>query len=159
LETWRFLAIVATPSGFGSCDGAGETGFGSADGKADKQFARLIAQGASVSAACRAVGVNRKTGTRWRYGRSITSASGRTLHYPAVINARPKVISARYLSEDERIRIGDLHRQGLGVRAIASEVDRSPATVSRELRRNADPGSGSRQDDAGRLRPPVAGLR
>jgi IS30 family transposase len=34
-----------------------------------EQFARLIAQGVSSSQACRTVGVNRKTGTRWRYGR------------------------------------------------------------------------------------------
>jgi IS30 family transposase len=60
-----------------------------------------------------------------------------------VINSRPREISPRYLSEDERVRIGDLHRQGLGVRTIAGEVGRSPATVSRELRRNADAASGS----------------
>jgi len=31
-----------------------------------EQFARLIGQGVSNSEACRLVGVNRKTGTRWR---------------------------------------------------------------------------------------------
>jgi hypothetical protein len=46
------------------------------------------------------------------------------------------------LSEDERVRIADLERQGLGVRAIAAGLDRSPATISRELRRNRDPDSG-----------------
>jgi hypothetical protein len=40
------------------------------------------------------------------------------------------------------VRIADLRRQGLGVRAVAAELDRSPATVSRELRRNRDLGSG-----------------
>ncbi|HZM66316.1 MAG TPA: IS30 family transposase [Nakamurella sp.] len=46
------------------------------------------------------------------------------------------------MSEDERVRIADLHRAGHGVRAIAISVERSAATVSRELRRNTDPASG-----------------
>jgi IS30 family transposase len=59
-----------------------------------------------------------------------------------VINTRKREISPRYLSEDERVRIADLERQGLGVRAIAAGLGRSPATISRELRRNRDPDSG-----------------
>jgi transposase, IS30 family len=51
-------------------------------------------------------------------------------------------ISPRYLSEDERVRIADLRRAGTGVRAIAEQTGRSPSTISRELRRNRDPGSG-----------------
>ena len=51
-------------------------------------------------------------------------------------------ISPRYLSEDERVQIADLRRAGAGVRAIAERLDRSPSTVSRELRRNRDPASG-----------------
>ncbi|MBP2365132.1 IS30 family transposase [Pseudonocardia parietis] len=47
-------------------------------------------------------------------------------------------ISARYLSEDERVAIADLRRSKMGVRAIASELGRSPSTISRELRRNRD---------------------
>ena len=38
--------------------------------------------------------------------------------------------------------IADLHRRGRGARAIAREVGRDPATISRELRRNLDPASG-----------------
>jgi len=107
-----------------------------------EQFARLIARGVPNAEACRVVGINRRTGTRWRFGREITSSSGRRLHYPPVITTRKAQISPRYLSEDERVRVADLHRQGLSVRAIAVEVDRSPSTVSRELRRNRDAGSG-----------------
>jgi IS30 family transposase len=55
--------------------------------------------------------------------------------------ARKREISARFLSQDERVRIADLHRAGEGVRAIARELGRDPATVSRELRRNVDPNS------------------
>lgn len=102
----------------------------------------MIARGVANAEACRIVGVNRRTGKRWRHGRTITTSNGRRLHYPPVINSRHREISARYLSEDERVRIADLHRAGYGVRAIAVAVARSAATVSRELRRNTDPTSG-----------------
>ena len=107
-----------------------------------EQFARLISRGVSNAEACRIVGVNRRTGKRWRHGRTITSSSGKPLHYPPVITSRRREISARYLSEDERVRIGDLSRAGRGVRAIAAEIGRPPSTISRELRRNAEPESG-----------------
>jgi len=35
-----------------------------------------MAQGMSNSAACREVGINRKTGNRWRYGRKIVDRAG-----------------------------------------------------------------------------------
>src|ERR1019366_6420603 len=55
---------------------------------------------------------------------------------------RVREVSDRYLSEQERVRIADLRQAGHGVRAIAERTGRSPSTVSRELRRNRDPGSG-----------------
>jgi hypothetical protein len=42
-----------------------------------EEFARLIARGVSNSEACRLVGVNRRTGTRWRLGGQPDRASGR----------------------------------------------------------------------------------
>jgi IS30 family transposase len=107
-----------------------------------EEFARLIGSGMSNGQACRIVGINARTGKRWRHGRTITSSSGRRLHYPPVINAREREISSRFLSEDERVGIADLRRRGLGVRAIAAATGRRPATISRELRRNLDPTSG-----------------
>jgi transposase, IS30 family len=111
-----------------------------------EQFTRLIAQGYNNSEACRVVGINRRTGKRWRHGRTITTRDGRKLHYPPVIvrgaGRRAGEISDRYLSEEERVRIADLQRAGAGVRAIAEKLGRCPSTVSRELRRNRDPGSG-----------------
>src|SRR5438552_13405518 len=107
-----------------------------------EQFARLIARGVNNAEACRIVGINPRTGKRWRDGRTITSSSGARLHYPPVITARKAEISPRYLSEDERMHIADLRRAGLGVRAIAGELRRSPSTVSRELRRNCEPSDG-----------------
>jgi len=87
------------------------------------------------------VGVHLKTGKRWRLGRTITGSGGRRLHYPPVTGSRKAEISARFLSEDERVRIADLRGAGAGVRVIARQLGRSPSTVSRELRRNCEPGS------------------
>jgi IS30 family transposase len=100
---------------------------------------RLIAQGVSNSEACRLVGINRKTGVRWRYGRTVVNSAGERLHYPAVkiVPSRPR--SPRYLSELERIRIADLRSAGVSVRGIARELGRAPSTISRELRRNCGP--------------------
>ena len=66
------------------------------------------------------------------------------LHYAAVVTtgAVGREVSPRYLSEDERVQIADLRQGGAGVRAIAERLGRSPSTISRELRRNRDPGSG-----------------
>jgi IS30 family transposase len=101
-------------------------------------FARLIAQGVGNSEACRTVGINRRTGTRWRYGRTILNTAGEAVHYPPVRLTAPKAPHPRYLSLAERSTIADLHRAGVGVRGIAEELGRAASTVSRELRRNAD---------------------
>jgi hypothetical protein len=49
-------------------------------------------------------------------------------------------VSARYLSQDERFQIADLHRGGVSIRQIGDQLGRASSTVSRELRRNATPG-------------------
>jgi len=45
--------------------------------------------------------------------------------------------SYEQLTLEERCRIAELHRAGASLRQIAADLDRSPSTVSRELRRNA----------------------
>jgi len=57
-------------------------------------FERLVARGVSNSEACRVVGINRRTGTRWRYGRAIPASGGRTLHYPPVVTTKRTVASS-----------------------------------------------------------------
>jgi hypothetical protein len=103
-----------------------------------EQFVRLIAQGVSNSQACRIVGINPRTGTRWRYGRTILNTAGEPVHYPPVRFTAAKPRHPRYLSLEERTSIADLHRAGFGVRSIAQELGRAASTVSRELRRNVD---------------------
>ncbi|GLY26633.1 IS30 family transposase [Micromonospora sp. NBRC 101691] len=53
---------------------------------------------------------------------------------------------------DERIVIADLWRAGRSVRSIAVELGRDPSTVSREVRRNAHPGSGDYRPHAAQAR-------
>src|SRR5680860_712544 len=88
------------------------------------RFWVVMAGGATLTAACEAAGVHRATGRKWRL-----AAGGR------IPRKRP-VPSGRYLSLEERLQIADLYLGGAGVRAIAIGIGRSPATVSRELRRN-----------------------
>jgi transposase len=108
--------------------------------QAEKQlrYVRLIAAGVNNSEACRLVGIHRKTGNRWRYGRSVRNTVGEPVHYPPVKITPPKTRSPRYLSEHERIVIADLLRAGQSARGIARELGRSPSTVSREIERNSD---------------------
>jgi len=82
-----------------------------------------LRQGKTNTAACEAVGVERHQGYRWR-----KAAGGR-------IPLAPRVVSGRSLSLEERLAIADLQRAGKGVRDIASELGRSPSTISRELTR------------------------
>ena len=82
--------------------------------------------------------INRKTGNRWRYGRSVLNTVGEPVHYPPVKITPTKTRSPRYLSEHERISIADLLRAGQSARGIARELGRSPSTVSREIERNSD---------------------
>jgi len=88
-------------------------------------FWHHVRNGSSWTAACEAVGVDRRQGYRWR-----KAADG-------CIPTAPRIISGRYLSLDERLRIADAHLAGDGVRAIATALGRAPSTTSRELRRNA----------------------
>jgi len=104
------------------------------------EHARLIARGVSNAEACRIVTVNRRTGTRWLYGRTVPLLNGTSREYPAVNDiakeVRPR--SIRYLSEEERGVISDRRRTQVSMRAIARELGRDVSTVSRELARNVD---------------------
>lgn len=53
-----------------------------------------------------------------------------------------------HLASEERDRLAVLRSAGIGIRAAARELGRSPSTISRELRRNALPRRGYRPDHA-----------
>ena len=112
---------------------------GGVQAEKQRRYVQLIAQGVSNSEACRVVGIDRKTGNRWRYGRKVRNSAGALVIYPPVkiIESGPR--SPRYLSEQERIRIADLLAAKMSVCGIAEKLGRAPSTISREIRRNRDP--------------------
>lgn len=96
---------------------------------AESEYWRLVLSGVGTVEACRAVGIGRKPGYRSR------AENGGLPPARLAETAR----SSRFLSLLERQRIATLRAGGLGVRAIADRLGRSPSTVSRELRRNTLP--------------------
>lgn len=78
----------------------------------------LMSRGVSDTAACRVDGINRRSGTRWRRGRTVTNRAGQLLHYEPIVDSRV-TISARLLSEGERVIIADGLLAGRTIRAIA----------------------------------------
>ncbi|MFF6005198.1 helix-turn-helix domain-containing protein [Prauserella flavalba] len=87
----------------------------------ESEYWQLLAAGVGTVEACRQLGIGRKTGYRWR-------AENGGLP-PLTLPERAH--SGRYLSLLERQRIAALRRDGLGVCAIAAQLDRSPSTISR----------------------------
>jgi hypothetical protein len=54
------------------------------------RFVRLIGQGVTNAEACRIVGINRRTGTRWRFERTMLNTAGEPVHFDA-LNRRQEV--------------------------------------------------------------------
>ncbi|WP_371682514.1 IS30 family transposase [Kitasatospora sp. MMS16-BH015] len=110
----------------------------------------------SNTEACRIVGVDRRTGQKWRNGRKPTGTQ-RTAPAPLDLDGKPAPPTgpagrSRFLTEAERIHIADRLREKATVRAIAAELGRSPSTVSREITRNAHPVSGAYRPHAAQAR-------
>jgi transposase, IS30 family len=99
-------------------------------------FWAALQRGEFISDAAGEVGTYRKAGTRW-----VAEASG-------VRPRRGRDLQGRYLSFSEREEIALARARGEQVRVIARRLGRSPATVSRELRRNADRQGGYRATTA-----------
>jgi hypothetical protein len=93
---------------------------------AKQAFWARIATGDSSEDAALASGVSQPVGTRW-----FREAGGMA---PISLVG----LSGRFLSFSEREELALLNAQRLGVREIARRMARSPSTISRELRRNAE---------------------
>jgi transposase, IS30 family len=89
-------------------------------------FWAALQRGEFITAAAEEVGSYRKKGARW-----VVAAGG-------VRPRRGRDLTGRYLSFAEREEIALASAGGESVRSIARRLGRSPSTVSRELRRNAD---------------------
>lgn len=103
-----------------------------------QRFAELRGRGWSIAAAAREVGVSRTAGHNWANGYKTYRAGKVVGFVPALDRLAVRQISSRYLSQEERIKLADLHHAKVGVREIARRLGRSPSTISRELRRNAN---------------------
>jgi transposase, IS30 family len=119
----------------------------------------LVQQGFSNNQACRIVGIDPRSGRRWRNGYVPSNRMGPARPIPPAV---PQA-SSRFLCVDERIYIADRLREKATVRSIAADLGRSPSTVSREIGRNQHPESGvyrphaaQARADARRPRPKVA---
>jgi transposase len=95
-----------------------------------REFWAAIARGVSSQDAAVAVDLSPAVGSRW-----FRQAGG-------MPNIGPHPLSGRYLSFTDREEIAVLTARGCGVRKIASQLGRSPSTISHELRRNAATRSG-----------------
>jgi transposase, IS30 family len=122
-------------------------------------YFELMRQGYSSREACRIVGINCRTGKKWRNGER-SPGLGKKPRPPARREVSASLHSSRYLTEDERIHVADRLREHASYRVIAKELRRSPSTISREIRRNSHPGTGQyrphaaqRRADARRPRP------
>ena len=89
------------------------------------RFWGAIARGQMTEEAAAGAGVAPAVGSRWFH-----QAGGM-----CPISLAPT--SGRYLCLTEREEIANWRARGSGVREIARHLDRSPSTISRELRRNA----------------------
>ena len=94
----------------------------------DTQYWQLMRSGLTNTAACKILGVDRRTGSRIRQRHRHQNPTSTT----------PQPSTGRYLSLPERLQIADLLALGLSMRAIAAELGRSPSTVKRELDRHRD---------------------
>ena len=92
----------------------------------EREFWVQVRSGLSVVDAAVSAGVSRPSGQR------LFARSG------GVIPSLAEPVSTVRLSLDERHRIAALRKARFGVRAIAADLGRSPSTISRELRRNAN---------------------
>ncbi|MFE6496552.1 IS30 family transposase [Streptomyces sp. NPDC057748] len=115
-----------------------------------EEYFQLMEQGVSSREACRIVGINRRTGKRWRNGTNATK--NRPAQPAHRVRAERVCSSSRYLTQEERLYIADRVREKASVRKIAAELERSPSTISREVRRNRHPGNGQYRPYAAQAR-------
>ncbi|MET7631085.1 helix-turn-helix domain-containing protein, partial [Streptomyces sp. NPDC005499] len=94
-------------------------------------YFQLMQQGYSSREACRIVGIDRRTGKKWRNGSH--AHIGKKKATPPIYQEAPPSGPSRYLREADRIHIADRLREKATIRAIAAELGRSPSTVSREI--------------------------
>ena len=99
------------------------------------RFWQAIARGRTSEEAAADAGISIPLGPRW-----FRSSGGMP---PTHLAPAAPLLTERFLTFIEREEIAILLAKGLGVRAVARNLGRSPSTISREIRRNAATRSGS----------------
>jgi transposase, IS30 family len=92
-----------------------------------RRYFELLREGLKGAEAARRVGVSTSCGSLW-----FIDAGG-------VIVVEPGPVSARFLSQDDRIAIADGLRSASSVKAIAASIGKSFQSVYREIARNSKP--------------------
>lgn len=114
------------------------------------RFAELRARGWGLKAVAKEIGISHTTAKNWHRGNKRYK-DGKVVGFtPPLDRLEVRPINVRFLSQDERILIGDMRREGMSLRKIAAELGRSPSTISREIRRNGTKTRGYRPFDAHR---------
>ena len=68
-------------------------------------FLELMNKGVPNTEACQRVGINRRTGNRWRNGRTVVTSVGSVIVYPPIV--APRADSGHFLTRGERELIAD----------------------------------------------------
>ncbi|WP_354670414.1 helix-turn-helix domain-containing protein [Microbacterium oryzae] len=104
-----------------------------------RRFLEMLAQGWTLSSACRELEVGRSTGRIWKNGVTVCRKNGTVKFALTLELLAVRVISPRFLSKAERVQIADLADRGLGPTAIGQLLGRAPSTINWELRRGLHP--------------------
>ncbi|WP_210767064.1 helix-turn-helix domain-containing protein [Flavimobilis rhizosphaerae] len=108
-----------------------------ADTAADPVVRDYLNGNGSIVVAAREVGVSRTAGHNWSRGYKTYRGGAVVGLVPPLERHAVREISARFLSEGERIRIADLLHSGNSMREIAATLGRSTSTIAREVARNS----------------------
>jgi transposase, IS30 family len=118
-----------------------------------EQYLLLRADGISRRDAAAAAGVHIRTAADWDGGLRKVGPNRYPVDYnsgmrmnadpaaPVSVALLQKQLDPRFLSLEERERIRDLVRGGLSLRQVATQLGRSPSTISREITRNHSAGN------------------
>jgi IS30 family transposase len=103
-----------------------------------QRYVQLIAQGVSNSEAYRLVGINRKTGNRWRYGRRVRNSAGALVIY-ALAEAVQRLLAKRWSPEqvahELRVLFADQPSRWLCKETIYQAIYDTAVAVTRPARR------------------------
>lgn len=83
-----------------------------------RQFVELLARDWTLRAACRELEIGRSTGQIWKNGTTVRKRDGAVKIVPPLEPLAVRVISPRFLSEEERVQIAHLASRGMGPTAI-----------------------------------------